>query len=354
MTAQLEHPNIVPVYAFGHDGGVPFFTMRHLKTPSFDTTLHGDPSLRTPNELHPPLEVLLKICDAIAYAHTRGIIHRDLKPQNVTVGEFGQAYLLDWGTAIRCDGGDREPDGVFYATPAYCAPEQARGENKNVDERTDVWGLGAILYQIITHRPLYRRDDFGGSMKKLLRCAAVRAVVPPDAIVDAPALPPELASICMKALQPNRDDRYQSVEELRRELQAFTRSEWTFSRCTYEAGSDIITQGELGREAFIIIEGRCDVLIDDKQVKTLGPGQVFGETGALTGLSRTATIRAIDDVNVAVIEWDALDRKLGLDSWSGRLVRTLADRFREADAQRTELRNKVAALEAELAKLRAK
>src|SRR5262249_43640550 len=104
MTAELEHPNIVPVYKFGHDGKVPYFEMRHLETPSFDTRLVGDPCKRTPDELHPDLEVLIKVCDAIAYAHERGIIHRDLKPQNVSVGKFGQAYLLDWGTAIRMKG----------------------------------------------------------------------------------------------------------------------------------------------------------------------------------------------------------------------------------------------------------
>ena len=349
MTAQLEHPNIVPVYGYGVDGGVPFFTMRNVTGGRFDELLRGDPRARTPNDIHAPLEILMKVCEAVAYAHGKGFIHRDLKPQNIRVGEFGEVYLLDWGSAMRVDG-EREPQGMFFGTPAYAAPEQARGDNMEIDARTDVFGIGAVLYHVLTHRPLYQLRDFGGSLRRLIAAAREGAIVPPDVVVDKGVMPEELVRICMRALEPERGARYATVEDLRRDLQLFVRSAWTFDKATFAPGADIVRQGDLGREAFIIISGHCDVWKDGVKLrpgKPLGPGAVFGETGALTGLPRTATVRAVDDVTVAVISFEAMRHKLGLDSWSGRLVLTLADRFRDADKDRSDLQRRVRELEDE-------
>ena len=341
MTARLEHPNIAPVYAFGvDDNGVPWFTMRRVAGQPFDAIVGGDARARTPNDLHAHLEIFLKVCDAVSYAHSVGVIHRDLKPQNVKVGNYGEVYLLDWGSSMAVDGA-RDPEGVFFGTLGYCAPEQARGANRAIDVRTDVFGLGALLYHTLTFRPLYS----GRSRKELLQLAQHALVVAPERVLGSGVVPKELVRVCMTALACDPAERYQSVDEMKRDLQTFVRSAWSFRTARYPAGAEIVREGDLGTEAFIITTGKCQVLKTDAHrhtlLRVLGPGDVFGETGALTGLPRTATIRAVDEVTVAVISFEDLVNKLALDSWSGKLVRTLADRFRDVDAARTALQRKL-------------
>jgi serine/threonine-protein kinase len=158
ITGQLEHPNILPVYELAiSNKGIPYFTMKLVHGIGLDEWLR-DASRRpgTRERLQDGLDIFLKVCDAVAYAHHRGVVHRDLKPENIMVASFGRVYVIDWGlarlTKTRPASGDfsqMEAPGEVGA-PAYMSPEQARGNPADMDERSDVFCLGAVLYEIVS------------------------------------------------------------------------------------------------------------------------------------------------------------------------------------------------------------
>jgi serine/threonine protein kinase len=146
ILARLEHPGIVPVHDAGvlADGNV-FYTMKFVQGQRLDAYAAANTSV---SDL---LRVFQKVCDAVAFSHAQGIIHRDLKPENIMVGTFGEVLVMDWGVATVLNG-RREPAGTIVGTPDYMAPEQTRGAVHEVDKRTDVFGLGAILQFLISNR----------------------------------------------------------------------------------------------------------------------------------------------------------------------------------------------------------
>jgi eukaryotic-like serine/threonine-protein kinase len=150
ILAKLEHPGIVPVHDVGRlaDGRV-FYTMKYIEGERLD--LHVASISGVPERLR----IVHRICEAVAFAHARGVLHRDLKPENIMVGPFGEVLVMDWGLAILLQ--DRTP-GDIGGTPGYMAPELVRGESQSLDERTDVYSLGAILQFLVagrnTDRPL--------------------------------------------------------------------------------------------------------------------------------------------------------------------------------------------------------
>jgi serine/threonine-protein kinase len=189
ICGQLQHPGVVPVYELGTLGDRrPFFTMKLVKGRTLAALLEE----RTEPDLPRFLSIFEAICQTVAYAHARGVIHRDLKPSNVMVGAFGEVQVMDWGLAKvlprggKAARGDRPPPdetvvatlrsqgdselsqaGSVLGTPAYMAPEQARGETDRVDRRADVFALGSILCEILTGRPAFT----GGSAREILTTA---------------------------------------------------------------------------------------------------------------------------------------------------------------------------------------
>jgi tRNA A-37 threonylcarbamoyl transferase component Bud32 len=176
ITGQLEHPGVVPVYELGCDPatGQPFYTMRFYRGSTLTQAAeafreHRQSGSEDPMELVTLLSAFVSVCNTIAYAHSHGIVHRDLKGENVVLGDFGEVIVLDWGLAKRLDSADDDDstDGEFeltgsagktvmgqvMGTPAYMAPEQAQGRLDQVGPWTDIFGLGAILYEILTGGP---------------------------------------------------------------------------------------------------------------------------------------------------------------------------------------------------------
>jgi serine/threonine-protein kinase len=216
------------------------------------------------------------------------------------------------------------------------APEQAQGEISQIDERTDVYGLGGILYFLLTQRGPHESD----SVEQSLHLAKEAQVVPPDELIqglDQARLPPLLCRIAMRALAPNRDDRYRSVSDLKRDVEAFLRGGGWFAEQHFAAGATIICEGDSADAAYIITDGRCELfkLADlpsgvraARFVCELGPGEVFGEAAIFTTSPRTGTIIAKTDVTALVV---TLERELDRSQWLGAFVRAIAQRFVDVD-----------------------
>ncbi len=334
MTGQLEHPNIVPVHELNiGKNGVPYFTMKLVQGVGFDDWLR-DPS-RPPGSterLEEGLEIFLKVCDAVAYAHHRGVIHRDLKPENIMVASFGQVYLMDWGlarlTKTRPASGERSqmnaPGPV--GSPAYMAPEQARGNPAEMDERCDVFGLGAVLYEIITGSLPY-----GGGPGTLKRAQAGQ-IVPVEVAALGVGVSKRIRDITQKAIAPNPADRYPSAIELQADVRAFLRGGLHLPRKGFRAGAIIIREGDVGDSAYMIVSGECrayrTVNGEQETLATMGVGDVFGEMSLILEEPRAATVEAVDRVTVLVLDKNTMHEGLGIDGWTGALVRALAQRFR--------------------------
>jgi serine/threonine-protein kinase len=239
LTALLEHPNVISVHDVGVDsGGQPYFTMELKVGDGLDIVLRkalaGDDY-----PLSDRLEIFLKVCDAITYAHSRRVIHLDIKPANIQVGEFGEVLVCDWGLGKFVGNTDEIADDVLLnpdllsemtlsgqikGTPGYMAPEQVRGDVP--DERTDIYALGALLHAILTCRP-----PVEGDTESMLEATLAGEIVPPS--VRDPSVPESLSAVVMKAMALDPHDRYAAVSELVKDLRAFLGG---YSPAAHESG----------------------------------------------------------------------------------------------------------------------
>jgi serine/threonine protein kinase/WD40 repeat protein len=220
ITGQLQHPNIVPVYSMDWDAeDAPFYTMRYIRGESFKNNiekLHSkyNGKVRT-QEFYQLLESFICICNAVSYAHSQGIVHCDLKPENVAVGQFGEITVLDWGLAHRLSlSGPPSglPEESISGTPNYLSPEQAQGIRECLTPATDIYSLGAILFEILFNRPPRQVDDQPTSLQSLLN-AVIKGDIP-HAVDVAPRNARVIANICDKCLATLPADRYASVQDL--------------------------------------------------------------------------------------------------------------------------------------------
>ena len=217
ITGQLDHPGIVPVHEIATDEeGRVYFTMPLLRGRTLKSASELARRGKEGWSLHRILSVVHRVCQTVAFAHERGIVHRDLKPENIMVGPLGEAYVIDWGLALRTGADEQD---VVVGTPAYMAPEQAHPRSGAVGPRSDVYSLGAILYEVLTGRMPHatsleqRPAEEAGSPLPTEPPRPVHAV--------AADVPDELAAICDKAMAPDPSDRYASAEALADELDAW-------------------------------------------------------------------------------------------------------------------------------------
>ncbi|MSR63955.1 MAG: hypothetical protein EXS08_16135 [Planctomycetes bacterium] len=218
ITAQLDHPGIVPVYEIGLDPqGAVFFTMPLVRGETLKHVFEHVHRGENGWTLQRALDVLHKVCLTVAFAHTKGVVHRDLKPENVMVGPFGEAYVMDWGLALLLGRSER---GGIIGTPAYMAPEQATGKSGEVGPPADVYSLGAILYELFARRmphqvSLETRAHTGESLESVL-------AMPPRPLHELDSeVPRELAAICAKAMAADPRARYATALEMADDLEAW-------------------------------------------------------------------------------------------------------------------------------------
>lgn len=231
VTGQLEHPSIVPVYELGErEDGTLYYTMKLVRGRTLHEAIHSSETLEDRLRL---LAHVRDLAFAISYAHSRGVINRDIKPQNIMVGEFGETVVLDWGLAkvlgrddirgreivrnieMAEDDSGAQTVALFLGTPNYMPPEQAWGRLDDVDERSDVWAIGAVLYELLTGRPPYSAGN------ALMTVCAVREDVAPAVESLEPAAPRELATVAMRCLQREQGQRYETARDVALEIERY-------------------------------------------------------------------------------------------------------------------------------------
>ncbi|MCK5706585.1 MAG: serine/threonine protein kinase [Candidatus Aureabacteria bacterium] len=223
ITGELSHPNIIPVHDAGTDPeGRPFYIMKNLQGILWNSLLHPE----TPEEkkeaekygISEHLEILESVCNAIAFAHSKDVIHRDIKPLNVVIGEFGEVIVMNWGLTVSVGDDTKSSNSFeinsFGGTFNYMAPEMAKAETVNIGKKSDIYLLGAILYEILTGYSPHEAD----TAKESLTNAMQNKIKPPskDLIINK-----ELMVIALKAMETDTNRRFSSVIDLQKHLRSY-------------------------------------------------------------------------------------------------------------------------------------
>jgi len=295
-TAQLEHPGIVPVHELGSDEqGHPYFTMQEVRGRSFTEAIaaaHAGPARERPVAIRRLVGVLHQASQAVAFAHDRGVVHRDLKPDNILLGAFGEVFVMDWGLAqIQGVASDRDDlgfaddaiiterslsgahtrYGTVAGTPAYMAPEQAAGETDRISPRTDVYALGAILYEVLSGRRPFDGESGQQVVQQVL-------AGPPPSVGDSSAsgidetftfdpsthatltgwsstMPSELVAACEKAMARAPADRFDTASAFAAELDA-----WLDGSRRREQALELVRKAKASRPEAFRMEGDAAAL----------------------------------------------------------------------------------------------
>jgi serine/threonine protein kinase len=240
ITAQLQHPNIIPVYGLGHrsHNEAPFLVMPLVRGTTFQAAIaehHRNVArgAEAPAGLRRLLNVFVTVCQTLDYAHRHGVVHRDPKSANVLLGQYGEILVVDWGLAKLVGREDDLPavgvsewaagegtrTGSVLGTPAYMAPEQARGLTQEVDARTDVYVLGALLFEVLTGQVPHAGQTVLAVLERVLKGPT------PSARAVNPAVPPALDAICARAMARAQADRYPSAAELGQDVERWLAGE---------------------------------------------------------------------------------------------------------------------------------
>ncbi len=247
VLGRLDHPHIVPIHDLGTDAqGHNYYAMKFVRGTTLKEVLtglrKGQSKIVNRYPLARLLEIFQKICDAVSNAHSKGIIHRDLKPANIMIGEFGEVMVMDWGIAKILNQSETDsPTGTFgtssgtqygtvMGTPSFMAPEQAEGRLDAINERTDIYSLGAILYNILTLRPPITGEGTNAEMMERVKAGQIT----PPTVFNADTgnaavllhcpdrqIPEAISAVAMQALARESSRRYHDVSELKHDIAAY-------------------------------------------------------------------------------------------------------------------------------------
>ena len=268
ILAQLQHPNIPPIHRFGYmSDGRPYFVMREIEGRPFSEMLsqfHLDKALGTDIEsltfrFRRLIDIFRCICSAVGYAHHKGVIHRDLKPSNVMIGSFSEVLVVDWGLSLNFREHNVEGDSI-EGTPSFMSPEQLEADI--LDERSDVFSLGALLYEILTGFPPFIGPDGMSIITKRMAGAPVRNVD----MISYPWLDPDIVSICMKALSMEKEQRYASAHACELEVEG-----WLDGIKAHERGMQLVRKAEETKEKEEMYTEKArgrKIILDDLRTST--------------------------------------------------------------------------------------
>jgi serine/threonine-protein kinase len=236
VQGQLEHPSVVPVYDIGtRPDGASFFTMKRVRGLTLAQVVDGlrrdDPAIRSTYSRRRLLTAMSSVCLAVSFAHSRGVVHRDLKPENVMLGDFGEVYVLDWGVARVIEDAwvrkaatqqaeepvGRTLAGALVGTPGYAAPEQVGAGDRHVTEASDVYALGAILFELLALEPMNR----GPTVEALITATLTGGAARPSVRAPQRRIAPELDNICARATAMAPEDRFPSARAMQEAIERY-------------------------------------------------------------------------------------------------------------------------------------
>ncbi len=356
LTGLLEHPNIIPVHELGFsDAAGLYFTMKLAHGEALSDILEKlaaeTPAYVEKYNTYQLLNIFKKVCESISFAHSRHIIHQDIKPQNVIVGDYGEVLLMDWGLARFIGDPEDAADPVvremlqdilrasgvkskmIKGSPSFMSPEQARGVFRELDRQSDVFLLGAALYQMFTLEAPY----FGDSLQEVLDRARARDLIPPDARNPARQIPEEICRIIMKAMAAEKADRYPDADALIADVDDLIAGKWTQQeQKTFETGDMLMKEGDAGEEAYLILDGEVQVsrMSDDRKIVlgALKEGDIVGEMSLIAEEKRSASVEALRRTRAAILTKEILSQNLKkLPPYMEKIVSTLTGRLRLAN-----------------------
>jgi serine/threonine-protein kinase len=318
VTGQLDHPGVVPIYEVARGdgssgpGGQPYYTMRFIRGRTLSDAVADYHHKRADGQagwgdLLALVQAFLGVCQTVAFAHSRDVIHRDLKGSNIVLGEFGEVILLDWGLAKLVDRPDdaKEPEddpaatgawpgtetkagagmtaaGQVLGTPAYMAPEQAQGSPDRIGKPTDVYGLGAILYEVLTDRAPFQAP----SVEEVLRQVREESPAPPRRAWKK--VPRALEAVCLKALSKDPADRYGSALELASDVQHWLANEPVSA---YQEPWTVRAQRWISRNRTLVASGAAALLVAAVALAALLANQTRANRELAAALAREAGAR---------------------------------------------------------------
>lgn len=354
ITGMLEHPNIIPVHEIGFlkNAGL-YFTMKLANAEALNDVLDklrmGDPEYVEKYNTFARLGIFRKVCDALSFAHSKNIIHQDIKPHNIMVGDYGEVLLMDWGLANYIGDPDDETDPVvrenmkhilqasaaeedqIRGSPTYMSPEQTTGNPELLDKRTDIFLLGSTLYHMFTLEPPFMGKD----IYEVLFKAETGDCLTPEK--KDPELPEEICRIIKKTMAHEKEDRYQTVDDLSRDIDDLIAGKWTRQeKKIFPRGGLLMKEGETGEEAYLIMKGKVQVIKERGGNKivlgTLGEGDIVGEMALISKEPRSASVEALEKTEVSILTKNLLSQHLKkLPPFMEKIVSAITERLQTAN-----------------------
>lgn len=349
LMGHLAHPGILPIYdAVLSDKGEPSYVMGLADGRSLSTLLQVNPKTGngTPLPLEQTVRILLKLSEALTYAHDRGILHLDLKPENIMMGNYGEVLIMDWGAARIYDLDrynahlqrysdrigyiERQPEreNLMMGTPMFMSPEQFRSDRQALTPASDIFSVGLITYQMLAGRYPFRAKSLDELTDKICH------ETPPPVHEVNPDIPLSLSRICEKMLAKGPENRYRHFAEVSNAIGDYQRSAAGFPVVEFKPGEIIFNEGDPGDYVYVVVSGKVGITIASggkrKTIAELGSHEPFGELAALTGNARTATAIALEKSVIRKISKQEIAAEIDkLSPWVGSIVEALSKRFVE-------------------------
>ena len=358
ITGLLEHPCIIPVHemGFSRETGI-YFTMKLARGESLRNILgeleRNNPQYRQLYNIYRLVGIFRKVCDALSLAHSRDIIHQDIKPHNIMVGKYGEVLLMDWGIAKYIGNPEDEQDpasremlreiaeltqgepGQIKGTPSYMSPEQTMGDPNMLDKQSDIFLLGSTLYHMMTLQTPYSGGDVYGIIGK----AISGQFTPPQQHTPGWLIPEDICRIIERAMAFKKQDRYASVDDMIRDIDDFLEGCWTdHEKKIFNPGEMLMREGEAGEEAYMILHGRVQVFRSTGGQRVvlgvLKAGDIVGEMALIVNDTRSASVEAIEQTEVSVLNKQIFSQNLkSLPRSIEKIVQSLAERLIAANTK---------------------